>query len=371
MNLFEPLVPEDRLHRYFKDLITDPALKPVQRVLQSWGNGLLDRQGEQRKFVTEFQTTFNSALWELYLNQAFSELGFSVDYTNASPDFNVRTPAGYEFNVEAVIADRTDDNDVIPSRLDEADIALENSLKLAGKMRDKLNLFTGSKGAKTPYATLDHVQGRPFVIAIAPFNSAAALMQNNVIINRVLFGIEEPDAETMVTGVQGRLTHVEKPSGAKVEMGIFTNDSYKEISAVIFSTTGTLGKARVESGFQGVVKSTRYRNLKLEDFLRSEGMGALGISTKGQGTDNEVMSVRVRDGNVVWGSDMRICHPRFHQETHLDGLQIYYNPYATVPFDPDILDVDGIAHNYWDAENDEPVQDHPDNSLVSRQLWLP
>lgn len=40
----------------------------------SGGEGLLDRSGEAKKFVTEWQTTFNSSFWELYLNKAFKEL---------------------------------------------------------------------------------------------------------------------------------------------------------------------------------------------------------------------------------------------------------------------------------------------------------
>ncbi|WP_447413110.1 hypothetical protein, partial [Clostridium perfringens] len=67
---------------------------------------MLQRSGESTKFVNEFQTTFNSALWELYLNEMFIRLGYSVDYTKDSPDFNVTTPSGYTFNVEAMVSDK-------------------------------------------------------------------------------------------------------------------------------------------------------------------------------------------------------------------------------------------------------------------------
>jgi hypothetical protein len=73
-------------------------------------------------------------------------------------------------------------------------------------------------------------------------------MQNNEIINRVLFGLDSPNENTLLTGEQDRISSINKPSGAPVELGIFTNDSYKEVSAVFFSTTGTFGKAVVESG---------------------------------------------------------------------------------------------------------------------------
>ena len=231
MNLFQTRLPNDRLHKSFKQILNDPNCAPVRDVIQAWGAGLLDRRGEQNKFVTEFQTTFNSSFWELYLNKAFFELGFSVDYTKSSPDFCVTTPGGYRFNVEAVIADQPHGSPLADTARSSDDKKSENALKLAGKIRDKLDIFTGTKGNNFPYSTLGHVQGRPFVIAIAPFNSDHSLMQNNEIINQVLFGIDSPDIST---GNQKKILSVSKPSGAPVAMGIFTNDSYKEISAVFF-----------------------------------------------------------------------------------------------------------------------------------------
>lgn len=97
---------KNKLHESFKQIYQDNTYAPVREVIQSWGRGLLERSGEQTKFVKEFQTTFNSALWELYLNEMFIRLDYSVDYTKDSPDFCVTTPSGYQFNVEAVISDR-------------------------------------------------------------------------------------------------------------------------------------------------------------------------------------------------------------------------------------------------------------------------
>src|SRR5690606_15670267 len=39
------------------------------------------------KFVEQFQTTFNSCFWELYLNAVLGNLGFSIDYSYNTPDF--------------------------------------------------------------------------------------------------------------------------------------------------------------------------------------------------------------------------------------------------------------------------------------------
>ena len=371
MNLFEIKMPEDRLHSSFKQIVNDQKAALVRDVIQSWAVGLLDRRGEQKKFVNEFQTTFNSAFWELYLNKAFSELGFSVDYTKASPDFCVTTPGGYQFNVEAVISDRSHDTSPPPAAQSEAEWKSQNTLKLAGKIRDKRDIFTGSKGNKFPYSTLEHVQGRPFVVAVAPFNSDDSLMQNNEIINRVLFGIDSPGQKTLLTGEQKKILSVSKPSGAPVELGVFTNDSYKEVSAVLFSTTGTFGKAVVESGIKKIVRSTRYREMSRETFFFTEGANSLGVSHHLVGPSNYLITTRFEYCGRIIGADVQIYESCLHHETHLDGLHIYYNPFATVPLDLKIVHADEITHNFYDVKNGAPDHKHPDGALVSRQVYEP
>ncbi|WP_085706863.1 hypothetical protein [Pseudomonas sp. B35(2017)] len=371
MDLFETNLPQDKLHKSFKQIVTDPAYAPVRSVIQSWGEGLLERSGEQTKFVNEFQTTFNSAFWELYLNKLIIELGFSVDYTKASPDFCVNAPGGYRFNIEAVVSDRPK----IPTAKGRPFKAKEFrdhcTIKLMGKLKDKKDLFTGANGKKFPYASLDHVHGRPFVVAIAPFDSDLSLTQNNEIINRVLFGIEPPDRYTLDTGRQRRVSVIRKPSGAPIDLGIFTNDSYKEISAVVFSTTGTFGKAVVESGVERIVRVTNFRHFAKEEFFALHGMGGIGVRKEKLGPLNYVVSSRSVFGDSVAGSDMHVYHSSCHRESHFDGLHVYYNPYATNPLATDLFDVRGVTHNFYDIESDYPVQEHPDGAMVSRQVYEP
>jgi hypothetical protein len=75
---------------------------------------------------------------------------------------------------------------------------------LLGKLKDKKDLFIGTNEKKFPYSKLEYVDGNPFVITIAPFDSDYDYTQNN----RVLFDID------------------------------YRNIT-KEISAVIFSNIGT------------------------------------------------------------------------------------------------------------------------------------
>lgn len=209
MDLFSTKIATNKLSESFKHICKDPKLAPVREVIQTWGRGLLQRSGEKTKFINEFQTTFNSALWELYLNEMFIRLGYSVDYTKDSPDFYVTTPSGYKFNVEAMVSDKPH-KPPVGDIFSESKFKHQSTLKLLGKIKDKHDLFTDVKGKKFPYSTMEHVVGKPFVLALAPFDSDLSLTQNNTIINRVLFGIEEPTMRDLSIGQQRKIFSIKK-----------------------------------------------------------------------------------------------------------------------------------------------------------------
>ncbi|WP_247877663.1 hypothetical protein [Brucella pituitosa] len=361
MDLFDPRFQSERLHKHFRAISADAGYKKVRPVIQAWATGLLNRKGESEKFINEFQTTFNSSMWELYLNRALIDLGCSVDFSKSAPDFFVSGPGNYEFNIEAVISDMPATAPSVKP-FDEQDFKTRGALKLAGKIRDKLNLYRGSEEKKHPYASMSHVRGRPFVIAIAPFDSELSLFQNNELINMVLFGLASPALEGPDLGKQGKISSLLKPSGAPVEMGIFTNDSFKEISAVFFSTVGAFGKAVIESKIDKLVRSTRYRLIdknKAEPNSHRFQLGPL----------NYLVVDRRESEDQIGGADVLIQHSSYHRETHLDGLQVYFNPYAEVPFDPNFSWPAEVALNYYDVETHEHLQAHPDGALVSRQVF--
>ena len=368
MDLFDSRFQIERLHKHFRAISTDAGYEKVQTVIQAWATGLLDRKGESDKFINEFQTTFNSSMWELYLNRALIDLGCSVDFSKSAPDFFVSGPGNYEFNIEAVISDMPATAPSVKP-FDEQGFKTRGALRLAGKIRDKLKLYRGSDEKKHPYASMSHVRGRPFVIAIAPFDSELSLFQNNELINMVLFGLAPPVLEGPNLGKQGKIGSLLKPSGAPVEMGIFTNDSFKEISAVFFSTVGTFGKAVIESKIDKLVRSTRYRLIDKNRAEPNSHLWQIGTHRFQLGPSNYLVVNRQETEDKIGGADMLIQHSSFHRETHLDGLQVYFNPYAEVPFDSKFPWPAEIALNYYDRERHEHIQAHPDGALVSRQVF--
>ncbi|CDM60303.1 MULTISPECIES: hypothetical protein [Rhizobium] len=370
MDLFEPRLPETKLHDAFRLIRSDPGYGKVLPVIQNWATGLLDRKGESQKFIKEFQSTFNSSMWELYLNRAMSDLECNVDYSKSAPDFVVRGPGNYEFNIEAVISDQPPTT-VQQKSFSEQDFKVRGALKLVGKIRDKLNLYRGFNGKKHPYSSLSHVRGRPFVIAVAPFDSNISLLQNNELINLALFGMAPPELVGPYCGKQGKIGSLLTPSGSPVEMGIFTNDSFKEISAVFFSTVGTFGKAVVESQIERLVRSTRYRMMDKDKVEPGSMLWQLGTHRFQFTNLTYLTTLRWEGGNQIGGADRLIQHSSVHRETHLDGLQVYFNPYAEIPFDRDFAWPQEVALNYFDVENGEHIQAHPDGALVSRQVYDP
>ncbi|WP_218950977.1 hypothetical protein [Desulfoluna butyratoxydans] len=283
--------------------------------------------------------------------------------------FFLKHKSGRELNVEAVTSNKPSENEINATEMSEEDFLNYSSLKLLRKISDKRDLFLGDGGKKHPYSSLEHVKGKPFVVAIAPFDNDLSFSQNNTAINKVLYGVEPPKQNYDGTFNVKKSSHIETYSGDKVKVGIFTDDSFKEISAVIFSTTGMFGKAILQGGIDCMVKSTRYRQSNIVDFLSNEGAKKLGIAQSKLSDTHEVISMRQPLDDIVFGSDMHFCKSSEYTETHLDGLHIYYNPYAEIPLHKNIFQAHEITHNFYDTSSKEMICHHNDGSLVSRQVF--
>ncbi|QLC74864.1 hypothetical protein LPB260_14940 [Pseudomonas sp. LPB0260] len=364
-NLFETVLDENKLHPYFKEIKNAPEYAETHKIINEWSEGIFERRGEAVKFINEFQTSFNSSYWEIYLNKAFKLLEFKIDYTKASPDFNLQNKYNKNISVEAV----TSNPSTLPtlkldmSSMPEESFLDDSTLKLSGKIRDKHQLYLGNGKNKNPYSSLEHVKGNPFVLAIAPFDSKLSQSQNNTAMNRVLYGLEPPvnhnDPQTAVASIKNK-------NDTDIILGIFTNDSYKEISAVIFSTTGTFGKAVALAGTASFVKTTRLRKMGIVEFLAKEGLEKIGKSITKVSDTYDIFSERFYSGIDVCGHDIHICSGSEHKETHLDGLQVYHNPFAIHPLSKNDFNAQEIVHYFYDPENTSMTIKYNDNAMVSR-----
>lgn len=364
-DLFKTVLDENKLHPYFKEIRNTPEYAETHKIINEWSEGIFERRGEAVKFINEFQTSFNSSYWEIYLNKAFKLLDFKIDYTKASPDFNLQNKYNKNISVEAV----TSNPSALPtltldiSSMHEESFLDDSTLKLSGKIRDKHKLYLGDGKNKHSYSSLDHVKGNPFVLAIAPFDSKLSQSQNNTAMNRVLYGLEPPvnynEPQTAVASIKNK-------NGTDINLGIFTNDSYKEISAVIFSTTGTFGKAVALAGTASFVKTTRLRKMGIVEFLAKEGLEKIGKFRTKVSDTYDIFSERLYSGMDVCGHDIHLCNGSEHKETHLDGLQVYHNPFAMHPLSVHDFNAQEIVHYFYDAESAAMKIKYNDNVMVSR-----
>lgn len=292
MDLFTPLVPAEALHPNFRRL-ADKQSAADRAVLAQWADGFEDRDG---KFVREFQTTFNSGFWELYLFACCKELDFSVNLAATSPDFVVDNFQN-EFCIEAAIAsnaigesaewERDLTNNTKPNTeriLDTAVIRLSNAID------------SKYKKYQSAYKNLPHVKKRPFVLAIGPFEQPYFWAHNDHAIRQVLYAYDRigPSGEHLFR------QSIAKPSGATIKLGVFTSDKMPEISAILFSNTATMSKVHALN--QDMEALTYFSAL----YFNQHGPQPI----------------------------LRNFSKKDYRESLLDGLYVFHNPHAKwrVPF---------------------------------------
>jgi hypothetical protein len=129
------------------------------------------------------------------------------------------------------------------------------------------------------------------------------------------------------------LGYVTKENGAEIELGLFTDDRMRHVSAVIFSCTATWGK-----------------------------INALAPETPGR-------HVLIQS---TWGSEPngrpvpRVGKPSDIGETITDGLQVYHNPHAIRPLDPAVFRRKGVVQEYVDAATGRWMVEETTRSLFFR-----
>ncbi len=335
MNLFELTLPKEQLHKNFVNVIAEQT-DFARKVLLNWAEGFIDRDG---KFVKELQTSFNSTFWELYIFACLKELEFTVDFSFNRPDFVVKNDS-ISFCIEASIASSAIDS---PDEW-EADFSPE-SLKNVDK--DKVVDFATIRLSNTltakykkylkDYSELEQVKNKPFIIAIAPFEQPFSYIQNEQAIGRVLYGFnkfiyeEYPERNERIILGQDYIESITKPNGSEIPLGYFVKEEMKEVSAVIFSNTATFGKVRALSDDPG---------------------------------DIFFESIRYNDSGLK--SIHSILPKKEYNETILDGLHIFHNPFATYPISYEYFDRKEITHHDFDFKKGIPLVKTHDGALFQR-----
>lgn len=313
MDLFKPLVTRSALHPNFIGTLRAPSTS-VRKVLMEWAKGFPDRDG---KFVKEFQTTYNSAFWELYLFAVFKEIGIKIDFSFDAPDF---VAADEPIAFEATIASHAQDD--IPEWEKRFEDVVDMGV-FESQARSAIrasNAFCAKSAAYLQrYSKLPHMSGRSYVIAISNYGTPDSNLLGDVPMQHVLYDNLD-------------LGHFRKANGATVPLGLFRNDKFAHVSAVLYSSVATFGKARALSDDQNefVFQAFRIRN--------------------------HCEPIHI------------VARKQDYQESLTDGLRLFMNPYARTPVNVDLFSDWGIQTFEAEKNGDFLVSCHPDGDLCMRQL---
>lgn len=335
MNLFTPIVPLELQHPNFINVIV-PGRIAEREVVTAWAEGFPDRDN---KFVREFQTTFNSSFWEIYLYRLFRSYSLDLNWSHASPDFWLHTPYG-EVIVEAVTANAAVGKE---PEWGKTSLMTENvkkkifwPLNREAIIRISNALISKVRKYGASYQKLPHVPGKPFVIALAPFEQPDFQYQYDRPMRALLYDdyIDEEayyrNPELFPNGpVSVRLKEIVKDNGSSFELGIFENEEWSDVSAVIFSCVATWGKA--------VAMSTQDRFGFVESTWSTDLSGSPVLRIRRLGVPSETIS---------------------------DGLQIFHNPYAKNPLDLRVFRRQGVVQHY--LSDDGWVREGYDDCLQFR-----
>lgn len=240
LNLFNPVVPRDRLHPDFLELAEAEGYSPAREVIEPGMKWFNDPDGN---FVEQFQTSgFDSRIWELYLFETFVELGYLIERPDPAPDFLCRGMSG-EFAVEAVTCNPTRDSagNIVPPPSTENPEDRWNFLRHFMPIKFGSPLFSK---LKKKYWENPDVEEKPLVLAIQDFSAPASMTFTRSALPVYLYGYDHEFwyDEKGVLHIDPVKIETHRWGNKEIPSGFFYLDGAENISAVIFNNSGTISK---------------------------------------------------------------------------------------------------------------------------------
>lgn len=317
VDFFAHHAPEDRLHESFKALRDLEVYSAARGIIEPMMRWYQDADGN---FIEQFQTTgFDSRIWELYLFAAFTELNFELSRIHAIPDLCCSNPLG-EFSVEAVTVNASRDRrgEIIPPPPTETPDQIKEfvedymPIKFAGALKAKL---------EKKYWERPNVSGKPLIFAIQDFSSPGSMVWTRNAFERYILGYDYSwergaDGELIITPRKIDFHHW---ANKEVPSGFFNMDGSENVSAVLFSNSGTIAK---------------FNRMGMQAGFGSERVRAKRIGTAVDHDPNAAAPIQ-------FSHDVR---SEYYHETWQEGIDIWHNPNARHPLDADLFP--GVAHHW-------------------------
>ncbi len=335
LDLFTVVQPLENLSPVFLHLTRENCFSPAKQIISEIMPHYVDID---KSFVKEFQSIngFDARLWELYLNSYITEEALFVIREDINrkkinrPDFLVKK-YGQSVAIEAVTVGRRKDKLVsifdkpteLPSPKEREDrllneIPIRFQRALCGKLKKK-------------YWTLEHVKDIPLVFAIADFHDDKSMLWTSTGLIEYLYGVRHTyrvdkngDQITELIPIESH----EKFNGEKVPSGFFFLPDAENISAVLFSTHGTISK------FNRMGRQAGY--IPLDTLI--------------------VRSGTCYDSSINKARQFRYLVDETCNETWGEGLSMFHNPNAKKTVPKGLFPT--IAHHYF--KNGEILSILPD-----------
>lgn len=323
MELFKRLskLTYKELHTKFK-LLLKPEFYGHREIIKEWVDGFVDRDN---KIVKEFQTTFHSSFWEFYLFALFKELNFELDQTHDRPDFIIKKPE--EIYIEAVVPEinsitgitETERNidDIISmfippyEQTDFYKVIDEAIIRQSNSIMKKRDIFINN------YSKCDWIGEKPYVIALSSYDQINYGREFIYPMLALLYGLyyipEKEDYEIR--------SSVKKTNGADIPIGIFNSSEFSDISAIIYSSTITIGK-----------------------------LTSLSISKGKRSTINKVYGLYRDYRDLDKPYKLNIASPETPEELS-DGVFIFHNPNAKFKLPLSYFEDSNITQYYIDEDD--------------------
>lgn len=315
LDLYLPQVDRSRLHPGFIKLIDDESISPAKEIIRTMMHWYEDADGN---FVEQFQTTgFNARIWELYLFATFVELGYLIDRSQPSPDFSCIGVPG-EFVVEAVTVNPSQDKGVIipPPPHDSPE---DKKAFLLHYMPIRFGSSLTTKLSKK-YWEKPNVKGKPLLFAIHDFLEPMSMTFTRSALPVYLYGYvydwEHDNKGNLHIKPEKFKSH--RWEGKEIPSGFFDLPEAENVSAVIFSNSGTISK---------------FNRMGL---IAGFGSPRVRLVREGTAVDH--------DPRVVEPITFRhLVNEPGYTESWVEGLEVFHNPRAKYPIDPTLLP--GAGHH--------------------------
>lgn len=329
LDLFTPIVAPEKLHIFFSHLQRDRAFIPARELIRNMMPHFVDVDGN---FVEQFQTTgFDSRLWELFLFAYLSEEELFINRKNKSPDFLIQK-YGKTVAMEAVIVGRKENN---PPRYFRSFSKTKSPNEVLKEHEDAMPIKFGSPlytKLQIKYWELPHVKGNPLVLAIADFHDDASMLWSSTALINYLYGVKHDfyynEENKLVINPIPIKNH--KLGNKEIPSGFFFQENAENISAVLFSASGTISK------FNRIGRQSGFK-------------------------DDTVMMVRVgtchdHDPNAAVPKMFKYVVDEQCEEAWADGVSMFHNPNANIPVPTELFP--SIAHHFF--KNGQIVSNLPD-----------